>query len=213
MARVEKKSVYLFVVYAIVLVTLTRRLSMDMNRKQLTAYALASEEVGMREVKGPRHNPDIVQMFSDVGHAWVKDDETAWCAAFIGAMLERAGLTSTRKLNARSYLDWGQAVDLKDARPGDIVVFSRGDPKGWQGHVGFFIANAGINIKVLGGNQSDSVSVAHYSKSRLLGVRRTPAPSAAPASSLRPVARPTTDAPKGTAGWLTRLFSFLGRGG
>ena len=167
---------------------------MKMHPKQKTAYALASEEIGMQEIRGPVDNPEIVQMFADVGHAWVKDDETAWCAAFNGAMLERAGLPSTRKLNARSYLDWGQAVDLADAEPGDMVVFSRGDPNGWQGHVGFFVRNAGTHIEVLGGNQSNSVSVARYAKSRLLGVRRYPAP-AAPA---QPQPAPTAPKPAAT---------------
>lgn len=143
-----------------------------MDRRQKNAYALASDEVGMREIKGPMHNPEIVQMFADVGHSWVKDDETAWCAAFVGAMLERAGLPSTRKLNARSYLDWGKPVDLAAAEPGDVLIFSRGDPNGWQGHVAFFVKNAGDFIEVLGGNQSNSVSVARYPKRRLLGVRR-----------------------------------------
>lgn len=149
---------------------------MEMDRRQKTAYALASEEVGMREVQGPRHNPEIVQMFAEVGHSWVKDDETAWCAAFIGAILQRAGLPSTRKLNARSYLEWGEAVDLADAQPGDVVVFSRGNPNGWQGHVGFFVKRAGAHIEVLGGNQSNAVNVARYPVSRLLSVRRWPAP-------------------------------------
>lgn len=155
---------------------------MQMDRRQKTAYALASEELGMREVQGPRHNPDIVQMFADVGHSWVKDDETAWCAAFVGAMLERAGLPSTRKLNARSYNEWGEAVPLVSAQPGDLVVFSRGDPNGWQGHVGFFVNRTDTHIEVLGGNQADQVSIAGYPVSRLLGVRRwvDAAPEAAP---------------------------------
>jgi len=145
-----------------------------MDRRQKIAYVLASEEVGLREVKGPKHNPDVVQMFADVGHSWVQDDETAWCAAFVGAMLERAGLHSTRSLAARSYQNWGKPVALDDAQPGDVVVFSRGDPKGWQGHVGFFVKHVGTHIEVLGGNQSDQVSVARYPVTRLLGVRRWP---------------------------------------
>jgi len=146
-----------------------------MDRRQVNAYALACEEIGTRELKGDKHNPDVVQYFADVDHAWVKDDETAWCAAFVGAMLERNKLPSTRKLNARSYLDWGDPVDLESARAGDIVVFSRGNPAGWQGHVGFFVRRNGTNIEVLGGNQSDQVIISLYPISRLLGVRRWPA--------------------------------------
>lgn len=193
---------------------------MKMHPKQKTAYALASEEIGMQEFAGPANNAEIIQMFADVGHGWVKEDSVAWCAAFSGAMLERAGLLSTRKLNARSYLDWGQPVDLADAEPGDVVVFSRGDPNGWQGHVGFFVKHVGTHIEVLGGNQSDAVSVARHPVSRLLGVRRYPAPVAprevypapaaprAPAASQRPAQRPG-----GLAAVLSRIFSFLGRGG
>jgi uncharacterized protein (TIGR02594 family) len=112
-----------------------------------------------------------MEMYASVGHDWVEHDSVAWCAAFVGHCLEKAGLRSTRRLNARSYLDWGIPVDLADAQAGDIVVFSRGS-KSWQGHVGFFVKTAGASIEVLGGNQSDAVNIQRYAKSRLLGVRR-----------------------------------------
>ena len=100
------------------------------------AYQLARADEGTWEY-ADGHNPKILQYFADVGHSEVKDDETAWCAAFVGAMLKRAGMPHTGKLNARSYLDWGDEVALEDAQEGDIVVFWRGTPDGWQGHVGF----------------------------------------------------------------------------
>tara|TARA_R110000744_G_scaffold2592_5_gene10323 strand:+ start:8992 stop:9501 length:510 start_codon:yes stop_codon:yes gene_type:complete len=147
---------------------------------QAAAYRLAETFRGLKEIAGPRDEAKIVQMFAAVGHAWVKDDETAWCAAFVGAMIERVGLISTKALNARSYLDWGEEVDPQYAQAGDVVVFSRGDPKGWQGHVAFFVSQDATNISVLGGNQSNMVSVARYPKSRLLGVRRITPPAPAP---------------------------------
>ena len=136
------------------------------------AYAKAKAHIGTKEVKGKAHNPEIVGWFGQVGHSWVSDDETAWCAAFVGAMLQLGGLPSSRKLNARSYLDWGRVVDLADAQPGDVVIFTRGDPQGWQGHVGFFVRRDGNSIIVLGGNQSNEVNTSPYPVSRLLGVRR-----------------------------------------
>jgi uncharacterized protein (TIGR02594 family) len=149
--------------------------------RQIAAYKEAKMLVGLAEITGPNHNAEIVKFFLEVGHGWVKDDETAWCAALVGAMLKRAGLKGTGKLNARSYIEWGEAVDLKEARTGDIVVFWRGSKEGWQGHVGFYESHGAGKIMVLGGNQSDKISVAPYAASRLLGVRRLS--SAAPVAS------------------------------
>uniref|UniRef100_UPI0026303FB4 C40 family peptidase n=1 Tax=Marivita sp. TaxID=2003365 RepID=UPI0026303FB4 len=65
---------------------------------------------------------------------------------------------------------------------GDIVIFTRGDPSGWQGHVGFFVRKTAASIEVLGGNQADAVNIKRYAKTRLLGIRR--AGSVAPAVTL-----------------------------
>ena len=139
----------------------------------MTPYSIAQSEIGTTEIRGDEDNPRVVQYFADVGHSWVQDDETAWCAAFVGSCLKRGGYPHTGSLGARSYLDWGQPVALQDAEPGDIVVFWRGSPSSWQGHVGFFAGvEKGGDIMVLGGNQKDKVGLARYSQSRLLGVRR-----------------------------------------
>ena len=116
---------------------------------------------------------------------------TAWCAGFMNAALAQGGLEGTGKLNARSYMDWGDAVD--EPRVGDVAVFSRGDPNGWQGHVGFYKGkDEHGNIRVLGGNQSDSVNISSYSPDRLLGYRRAPAaqPELSAAEAIQPQAAP-----------------------
>ncbi len=130
--------------------------------------AEARDYVGLKEIPGTRHEKKIVKMFKDVGHAWVKDDETAWCAAFLGAVLERSGIKSTRALNARSYLKWGKK--LTKPRVGCIVVFKRGNSS-WQGHVAFYVSETKTRIKVIGGNQSNAVTIASYPKSKFLGYR------------------------------------------
>lgn len=158
----------------------------------MTPYEHAQAHIGTWEWKDG-HNPKILKWFGQAGHDWVKDDETPWCAAFVGGMLVDAGLQGTGRLDARSYLDWGQHVDLKDAQPGDIVVFSRGDPNGWQGHVAFYVETKGENILVLGGNQRDQVNIARYSKSRLLGIRTKPelrSSAPPPADHVKPAQRP-----------------------
>ena len=48
-------------------------------------------ELGQREVAGDGDNARILALFRAVGHDEVRHDEVAWCAAFVGATLERAG--------------------------------------------------------------------------------------------------------------------------
>lgn len=134
------------------------------------AYSIALGYEGLKEIKGPKDEPKIVEMFNTVGHGYIQDDETAWCAAFVGHCLEKAGIRSTRALNARSYKDWGHKSDLER---GAIVVFWRNKKDGWQGHVGFATGyQTETMIEVLGGNQGNSVKKALYPKSQLLGIRK-----------------------------------------
>jgi uncharacterized protein (TIGR02594 family) len=142
--------------------------------------AAAWAELGQREVSGAADNARIRAFFRDVGQAASLHDEVAWCAAFAGACLERAGQASTRSLMARSYLRWGEVLD--DSRFGAVAVLSRGsDPS--AGHVGFLLGEAGAHVILLGGNQGDAVSVAAFPKARLLGLRwpKEAAPQPAPA--------------------------------
>lgn len=147
------------------------------------AYDAAREYIGLEEYPGARHNSTIVEFAAATGNGWVKDDETPWCASFVGAVLAQIGIQGTGRLNARSYMNWGNAVDLNDAMMGDVVVFWRGSRDGWQGHVGFYAGQQGDNVLVLGGNQGNAVSIAPYAKNRLLGVRRLNAPRSSPARS------------------------------
>lgn len=146
----------------------------------MNAYEMAKAEVGTVEWANG-NNPKVVAYFKDSGNPGVMDDETAWCAAFVGAMLKRAGIKGTGKLNARSYLDWGTPVARKDAQPGDVVVFKRGNSS-WQGHVAFFVKDRGALIDVLGGNQSNAVNIKGYHSAALLGIRRPPKATAKPAA-------------------------------
>jgi uncharacterized protein (TIGR02594 family) len=147
-----------------------------------TYMKLARDLLGTKEVSGPTGNPKIMEMYRSVGHDWVKDDSVAWCAAFVGHCLEKSGIRSTRLLTARSYLSFGQEIEPSKATEGDIVIFTRGT-SAWQGHAAFYVSQTATQIRVLGGNQSNAVTMANYPKSRLIGVRRPfetielPAPS------------------------------------
>lgn len=142
----------------------------------MKAYELAKAEIGTVEWK-QGSNPKVVAYFKDAGHPEVSDDATAWCAAFVGAMLERSGVKGTGTLLARSYLEWGESVERADAKEGDIVILKRGNSN-WQGHVGFLVKDNGTTITLLGGNQADAVNRRAYrvDGGQLLGIRRAKGP-------------------------------------
>lgn len=131
-------------------------------------FLIGMQDYGIREIPGTINNAKIVQYFADTGNSWVKDDETAWCAAFVGSCLERAGIASTKSLSARSYINWGHPTSAP--KVGDIAVFQR-DGSAIEGHVAFFVREDGSNVVVFGGNQSNSVDIGSEPKSQLLGYR------------------------------------------
>lgn len=140
----------------------------------------ARRHLGVREVPGMRHEPLILAWWRAIKRGGIKDDETPWCAAFVGAMLEAVGLMSTRFEGARSYATWGQPLPY--AAMGAIVVLWR---RGGGGHVGFEVGRDAVgNVMLLGGNQSNAVSVAAFSPARIVA-RRWPAPVALPDPGVR----------------------------
>jgi uncharacterized protein (TIGR02594 family) len=143
-----------------------------MTRTDPPWLALARQQIGLAEIAGAKHESRIVRFFADIGSKF-RDDETPWCAAFVGAMLERAGVTSTRKEAARSYLNWGAKLAFPVL--GCVVVFER-PPSTWSGHVGFVVGvDAFDNLMTLGGNQGNVVSIAPFKRARVLGYRWPPA--------------------------------------
>jgi uncharacterized protein (TIGR02594 family) len=127
----------------------------------------AWSQVGVMETAGAEASPQIVGYFREVGHPEAASDEIAWCAAFVGACLERSGIASTKSLAARSYATFGTDTD---PRIGAIAVFSRGsDPV--HGHVGFVVGITDTSIMLLGGNQSNKVSVTTMPRDRLIACR------------------------------------------
>lgn len=140
----------------------------------------ALELHGTKEVLGPKDNPTILGWAAEVGLSRAyTDDEIPWCGLFVAVACKRAGKpVDNQPLWARSWADYGMQVTR--AELGDILVFSR---PGGGGHVGFYIAEDESAYHVLGGNQSDAVTVARIAKSRCIAVRRPPFKTSLPASS------------------------------
>lgn len=130
-------------------------------------YLHARAEFGVHEVAGAKFSPRILEYFkaTTLGTAH-QSDETAWCSAFACWCMERAGLASPHRANARSWLNWG--VPLKLPQFGCVAVLWRGTPQSAQGHVAFYVGERGGQVQLLGGNQNNAVSLAWYPRARVL---------------------------------------------
>lgn len=136
----------------------------------MTPFEIALGEYGVTEWAGPRHNPEVLKYFRETGFPAVKNDETAWCSAFVAWCCLKAGLPHTGSLMARSWLNWGKPVF--EPQIGDIVVFWRNSLSSPWGHAGFYVRNNGSKIWTLGGNQDNKVGIEPYFGINLLGYRR-----------------------------------------
>ena len=136
---------------------------------QHDAYTLALKELGTKEIPGKAHNERVLE-YHKATSLRATTDEVPWCASFVCWSLESVGLPSTRSASARSYLQWGEKID--SPMEGDICVLWRGRIDASTGHVGFFVKFEGNDVVLLGGNQSDAVSIERYPRSRVLAFRR-----------------------------------------
>ena len=129
--------------------------------------AVARGETGITEKSGKATHARITEYFEVAGHKEIKDDETAWCAAFANYCLEKSGTRGTMSLAARSFLRWGKRIEPK---PGAVMVFKRGSST-WQGHVTFYLRETATHYVCLGGNQGNAVRESRYPKAALLEAR------------------------------------------
>jgi uncharacterized protein (TIGR02594 family) len=129
----------------------------------------AASLIGVREIKGPEHNPTILRWIKNLGRKIgikVTDDETPWCGVYAGEVMQKAGFTPPDIcVRASSWSKFG--VELAEPTPGAILVFTRQG----GGHVGFYVSEDADTYHVLGGNQSDAVNVTRIAKDRLSAVR------------------------------------------
>lgn len=124
--------------------------------------------LGLREYRGSRHNAQILEWWELI-RAPFTDDETPWCAGFVGGVLESCGIRSTRSAAARSYerTDWGTVLDGPCV--GAIVVFWRKSRHGPYGHVGIVVGrDQWGNLMVIGGNQGNAVTIKPFDLGRVV---------------------------------------------
>lgn len=129
---------------------------------------LAENELGVSEIPGPKNNPRILE-YQKFTTLKASDDEVPWCSAFANFSMIGAGQKGTWSAAARSWLAYGTGLTVPAY--GCIVVLRRGKSN-WQGHVGFYVGtDKNGNYMILGGNQSNKVSIQPFKATDVLGLR------------------------------------------
>jgi uncharacterized protein (TIGR02594 family) len=127
--------------------------------------------LGTREKPGSGSNEAITGWAEDLEITSFSGDDLPWCGLFVahcvGSQLPEQTLPGN-PLGARS---WGKFGADTTPRLGAILVFWRGSKAGLKGHVGFYWAEDDNAYHVLGGNQSDAVTITRLAKDRLLEAR------------------------------------------
>lgn len=129
---------------------------------------------GTLEEPGSKNNPTILAWAKEVGvDKFYTADSIPWCGLWMAVIADRSGWTPPKSpLWALSWSNFGEYVkeSPKPNAPslGDVLVFVRNG----GGHVGLYVGEDVSSFYVLGGNQSDSVSIARIVKSRLYTCRR-----------------------------------------
>jgi uncharacterized protein (TIGR02594 family) len=150
--------------------------------------------LGTAEVVGKGSNRTIIGWRDELNGATTNgkpiitgftDDDIPWCGLYVAIVVFRRMRDILEVIKAPLWArNWaaygvsvafrrnGKLVNVNGMAPslGDVLVFERG--KG--GHVGFYVAEDATHFHVLGGNQSNRVSIARLEKTRCLNVRRPP---------------------------------------
>lgn len=112
--------------------------------------------------------------------AWLRSDgrtlgdpaKLPWCGDAIETAMALTLPTEPLPSNpylARNWLKFG--VPLGRPALGAVIVFWRGSKAGTSGHVGFYAGEDAQAYHVLGGNQSNAITIARLDKARVLGFR------------------------------------------
>lgn len=129
---------------------------------------VARSYLGLREYRGNRHNPKIVEWWIKLGLPF-RNDETPWCAGYVCGVLEEVSIRSPRSAAARSFhwKNWGTV--LNEPAVGAVVSMWRGSKRGAYGHVGFVVGRDRFDhLMVIGGNQGNCVSIKPFECARVL---------------------------------------------
>jgi uncharacterized protein (TIGR02594 family) len=133
--------------------------------------------IGVQEIVGKGSNKTILAWRDELNQSGVTitgygDDDIPWCGLFAAIIAYRRTKVAAEVVKdplwARNWAKYG--TKSPKASLGDCLVFVRNG----GGHVGWYVAEDATAYHVLGGNQSNKVSITRIAKDRCIAVRRPP---------------------------------------
>lgn len=134
-----------------------------------SAVPWMAEAIRMKGLHERRDTSKLKAWF-DKSVAWIDPREIPWCGAFVATVMrkwEPGVALPANPLGARNWGAFGQSVA---PQLGAVMTFSR-PGSSWSGHVGFYWGEDDAAYHILGGNQSDAVTITRVAKDRNLAAR------------------------------------------
>lgn len=125
---------------------------------------LALQKKGLHEVR----DNGVLSKFLKLGKGSIGDPaKIPWCGDFVETCIAVTLPGEPLPANPYAAINWLKFGKVIQPCVGAVLSFHRGNPAGWQGHVGFYVGEDSTHYHVLGGNQSNAVTISRIAKNRL----------------------------------------------
>ena len=138
-------------------------------KPELEHVHIARSYLGLSEIGATNKHPTIDAWAKSLSGKWLIGQP--WCGTFCAQVFKEAGLSAKVPKDFFRAKEWEKAGNKLDKPAyGCVVTFTRGG--GGEGHVGFVVGKTKTGmLKVLGGNQSNAVTIQDFDPKRVTAYR------------------------------------------
>ena len=137
------------------------------DKPELNYIATARSYLGLTEIKVSNKHPTIDAWAKSLSGKWLIGQP--WCGTFVAQVFKEVGLSAKIPKDFYRAKSW-ETAETKLDKPayGCVVTFTRDG----GGHVGFVVGKTKSGmLKVLGGNQSNAVTIQDFDPKRVTSYR------------------------------------------
>lgn len=125
--------------------------------------ATALSQQGVHETPWGSNDGHQVRVYQSTTGAY----RAPWCASFVSWCKRMNGYDGPVSASAYAWGAIGTRVELKNAKPGDAVVFAIG-----QGHIGIYLSHDSNSVRTCDGNTSNQVAIRDRSIHQIHSITR-----------------------------------------